>query len=755
MNETSQREEQLFMEALEIPGGTMRSDFLAQKCGTDVELQTRVEQLLDFHEQKNNILDETSQGLLGVQNESANDNDINIGSTIGPYKLLQEIGVGGMGVVFMADQSQPVRRKVAVKIIKLGMDTRNVIARFEAERQALAMMDHPNITKVFDAGRTESGRPYFAMELVTGLAITDYCDKKRLPLRKRLELFHKVCLGVKHAHQKGIIHRDLKPSNVMVTHYDGVAVPKIIDFGISKAVDKTLTDKTLFTSYGNMIGTPEYMSPEQAEMSGLDIDTRSDVYSLGVVLYELLTGTTPFYRWKQKGLHKFCEAICNEEPELASTRVNNMANTVDEISKNRSTDVRSLNRKLRGDIDWILSKCMAKDRKRRYESAADLARDIERYLNGQPIEAAGPRMSYRVRKFAAKHRTAFTMATVMLLSLVGATIISTAFAISAIQSEQRATASLQKVEVLQKKAEDERDRAIEAEKRLQVLERQSRNAVATVRASNKFKEENPGVWVFTSSTDQLPDNSPASNTEVEVQNMVLRSSQGGGATIPVPGPPGATRSIRVMHPDKLACKVMFSPEGKITVTQSNVSTDGVIVPGEHLDHRSAQFVVVQDSEGNDQTKRFLRYLADEQRQLFGKDDRMVANTLIEIGGLALRNKDWILAEDNLRECREILKKNAITDERIAKVELLLGKALLHQDKIADAKEAFAQSLGKLDDLEGLSDEVTNALQEMKVEFDELDIPVYEIGDHLKKELGGLFHEAVKKRLEKSKQRKEE
>ncbi len=258
-----------------------------------------MEELLQFHQRSDNILDDTSGGFL--RHDLVEVDSLGVGSQVGPYKLLQVIGAGGMGVVYMAEQSQPVRRKVAVKIIKLGMDTRNVIARFEAERQALAMMDHPNITKVFDAGCTATGRPYFVMELVTGLAITDYCDREKLPLRDRIELFYQVCVGVKHAHQKGIIHRDLKPSNVMVTHYDGVPVPKIIDFGIAKAVDQSLTEKTLFTSYGNMIGTPEYMSPEQAEMSGQDIDTRADVYSLGVLMYELLTGTTPFHHWKKKG----------------------------------------------------------------------------------------------------------------------------------------------------------------------------------------------------------------------------------------------------------------------------------------------------------------------------------------------------------------------------------------------------------------------------------------------------------------------
>jgi serine/threonine protein kinase len=348
------------------------------------------------------------------------------GSTIGPYKLLQQIGEGGFGVVFMAEQTEPVRRQVALKIIKLGMDTREVIARFEAERQALAMMDHPNIARVLDAGATETGRPYFVMELVRGIPITRYCDEQALTLRQRLELFTTVCNAVQHAHQKGVIHRDLKPSNVMVTLHDGTPVPKVIDFGVSKATNQRLTEKTLFTQYGAFVGTPQYMSPEQAEMSGLDVDTRADIYSLGVMLYELLTGETPINpeQLRTAGMAEMHSLIQNTQIQRPSNKLST-TNRPQEISRQRSADPRKLGSLIKGDLDWIVLKAAAKERARRYDTASALADDIQRYLTDKPVHATPPSLAYNLTKFAKRNRIAVTagaaIAAALVLGLAGST----------------------------------------------------------------------------------------------------------------------------------------------------------------------------------------------------------------------------------------------------------------------------------------------------------------------------------------------
>ena len=355
-----------------------------------------------------------------------------VGSMIGPYKILQEIGEGGFGFVYMAQQTAPIKRKVALKIVKPGMDTRQVIGRFEAERQALAMMDHTNIAKVLDAGATPSGRPYFVMELVKGVPITEYCDTAQLNTDDRLKLFMTVCYAVQHAHQKGIIHRDLKPSNVMVTLHDGVAVPKVIDFGISKAAGQDLTDKTVFTEYRNFIGTPAYMSPEQAAMSGLDVDTRSDIYSLGVLLYELLTGTTPLdaTRLKSVGHAEIQRIIQDDEPPRPSARVSQTGSsqtvntssgkstTALDIARHRKTDLGTLRRKLSGDLDWIVMKALEKDRTRRYGSCGDFAEDIEHYIADEPVHARPPSTTYRMRKFARRNRVGMITGGAVMCALV-------------------------------------------------------------------------------------------------------------------------------------------------------------------------------------------------------------------------------------------------------------------------------------------------------------------------------------------------
>jgi serine/threonine protein kinase/tetratricopeptide (TPR) repeat protein len=414
--------EEIFFAALEHEDRETRASFLAQACG-DPELRQQVERLLARDASAGNFLQHPANGPTiatpDTRIESA-------GTTIGPYKLLEQIGDGGMGVVYVAEQTRPVRRKVALKIIKPGMDTKQVVARFEAERQALAMMDHPNIARVHDGGATESGRPYFVMELVRGVPITDYCDREQLSISQRLDLFVLVCRAVQHAHQKGIIHRDLKPSNILVTVIDGAAVPKIIDFGVAKATGAALTDRTVHTAFHQFIGTPPYMSPEQADLSGVDVDTRSDIYSLGVLLYELLTGTTPFDQdtLRAAPFDDVRRIIREQEPPKPSTRLSTLGEADTILSAKRGADARGLRRAVRGELDWIVMKALEKDRRRRYETANDLAADLMRHLTGRPVEACSPSTWYRCRKFARRNRASLTSAGLVALALIAGTAIS-------------------------------------------------------------------------------------------------------------------------------------------------------------------------------------------------------------------------------------------------------------------------------------------------------------------------------------------
>src|SRR6266704_4339622 len=397
------QEQSIFIEALEKEDAAERAAFLDRACAGEPALRERLGRLLARHQQGGSFLESPAAPAVTVEEPSVTER---AGTVIGPYKLLEQIGEGGFGVVFMAEQTQPVRRKVALKVLKPGMDTRQVIARFEAERQALAIMDHPNIAHVFDGGETATGRPYFVMELVRGIPITDFCDQNHLPVRGRLGLFIHVCQAVQHAHHKGIIHRDLKPTNVLVTLHDGTPVPRVIDFGVAKATGQQLTDKTLFTNFSQMVGTPLYMSPEQAEMSGLDMDTRTDIYSLGVLLYELLTGTTPFdqERLRTAAYDEIRRIIREEEPAKPSTRISTLGQAVVTVSANRKSDPRRLSQLFRGELDWIVMKAREKDRNRRYETASTLAADVQRYLDDEPVQACPPTALYRFRKLARRNR---------------------------------------------------------------------------------------------------------------------------------------------------------------------------------------------------------------------------------------------------------------------------------------------------------------------------------------------------------------
>src|SRR5262245_65266396 len=410
----------IFIAARHITNVDERHAYLEEACGGDADMRRSVDGLLQAFDQAGSFL----HAPAGAAYEpTINERPVTeaLGTVIGPYKLLEQIGEGGMGVVYMAEQAAPVRRKVALKIIKPGMDTREVIARFEAERQALALMDHPHIARVFDGGATAAGRPYFVMELVRGVPITDYCDQNNLPVHERLELFVTVCHAVQHAHQKGIIHRDIKPSNVLVTLHDGHPIPKVIDFSVAKAIGQQLTDKTLFTQFAQMVGTPLYMSPEQAVLTGQDVDTRGDIYSLGVMLYVLRTGTTPFERGRLKlaALDEIRRMIREEDPPSPSTRLSSTAGeTQTAVAAHRHIDPKGLSRLVRGDLDWIVMKALEKDRNRRYETANGFAADIGRYLSDEPVEACPPSAGYRFRKFARRNKAAVLTATAILVVLV-------------------------------------------------------------------------------------------------------------------------------------------------------------------------------------------------------------------------------------------------------------------------------------------------------------------------------------------------
>ncbi len=690
MGEMIQREEQIFCDAIEITDREQRAEFIRQQCGDDQSLYRRIQQLLRMHQTDGKILDGTTYASNGAKAETVS--IPHAGESIGNYKLLQEIGEGGMGVVFMAEQSEPVRRKVAVKIIKIGMDTRRVVARFESERQALALMDHPCITKVLDAGSTESGRPYFVMELVRGKTITQFCDEKRLSVRQRLRIFEQICQAVEHAHQKGIIHRDLKPSNIMVTSNDGQPLPKIIDFGIAKATGDRLTDKTLFTNYGEMIGTPLYMSPEQAEMTESDVDTRSDIYSLGVLLYELLTGTTPFADLKKKSFHAIRDAIRSRDPQIASTRVMNLGDTLEKAAHDRGTDARSLHRFIKGDVDWILVKCLGRKRENRYQSAGELAREIRRHLDGEPVEAAAPTVSYRLRKFIVKHKAPVTIAAILGFILLGSTVFSSYMAIRANDlatqaklNEQRAVEAEQKLAEKMQQVQLDRDRKAELARRWGIeLGEAEAAAIYNEEQYRKLYErqqrtsQQQQYW-----TQYLIPYIRNKNDKRQRQTRVHN----------IRGIARGQSMYRMAEKPRINSKNYPPVPSLHQIERANMGVDKInqkkqmkIQSQQFADVNEVNIVILDDEEKA--KAEYLKNLWVTHKKLFGEKDPIVVRVMAQYGECLANQKQWKESEKVLTETLDLMlcEENKGRDLPIGPVRLNLARTYSGQGKDEHAEK---------------------------------------------------------------------
>jgi serine/threonine protein kinase len=498
MSSASLSDEEVFQMARRIESAAARRAYLDETCRDDAALRMQVEALLNAYEASESFL-EAPAVEVPTREQTVIERP---GTVIGSYRLIETIGEGGFGIIFKAEQERPVQRCVALKVIKPGMDTREVIARFEAERQALAMMDHPNIAKVFDAGTTDSRRPYFVMELVQGVPITEYCDACSLTLHDRMDLFITVCHAVQHAHQKGVIHRDIKPTNVLVAMQDGQPAPKIIDFGVAKALDQRLTSLSLATGFAQMIGTPLYMSPEQAELSPMGVDTRSDIYSLGVLLYELLTGTTPFEKedLKDASYDEMRRIFREVEPLRPSVRLSTLtAKVATTVAQQRRTDTRRHIQSVRGELDWIVLKCLEKDRTRRYETANGLAQDISRYLHDEPVQAGPPSRVYRFVKFVRRNKAATIAAAAVLAGLIAAAIGASAGMVS--ESRRRAAA--------------ERERAAAELNLANVLQSQERYA----ESENLYRQS------LTKSANSKSDQQEAARTRLQLAHALLEQGR--------------------------------------------------------------------------------------------------------------------------------------------------------------------------------------------------------------------------------------
>jgi eukaryotic-like serine/threonine-protein kinase len=648
MNDRDSREEAIFAGALQLPPGKRR-DYVISACGDDAALLQEILGLIQAHE-KGGPLGE-SAAVPEVAALPASPPGLQKGDRIGRYQILQLLGQGGYGAVYVAEQEQPVRRRVALKLIKLGMDTEQVVARFEAERQALSMMDHPNIAKVLDAGATETGRPFFVMELVRGIKMTEYCDQNQLSTAQRLELFAQVCRAIQHAHQKGIIHRDIKPSNILVTLHDGVPVPKVIDFGIAKAINQRLTDKLVFTELQQFVGTPAYMSPEQAEMSGLDVDTRSDVYSLGVLLYELLTGQTPFdpAQLAKAGLDAMRRTIREQEPPRPSTKLSTMeAGDLTTIARQRCSAPPKLIHQLRGDLDWIVMKALEKDRTRRYETASNFARDIEHFLRGEPVHAHPPSQLYRFKKMVARNKVVCAASAAIALAVLAGLVVSTWMFLIKQQALQR--------------ADREARRSQQVARFLEEMLQGVGPAVALGRDTQLLREilDKTLKRVTTELKDQPEVQAEICNTIGEVYRALGQSAKAEqmhrGARALQSQSPGVNRAAVATSLHDLA--LVLRDQGQLTEAESL--------------HRQA---------------------LELRRKLYGENNADVANSLNHLG-LVLRDEGKSAEAETLhRTALETQKR--IFGERHAAVAISLNNlalALRDQGKPAEAEATLRESL---------------------------------------------------------------
>lgn len=661
----------LFEQAQQIDDPQRQRDFVENACQGQLEREQLIA-LLNAHRDTCNLIDSPDQ-ILQSARELDETELVAEGDRIGPYRLLQKIGEGGMGNVFMADQLEPIKRRVAIKVIKPVAGSQHVMARFEAEREALSRLDHPNITRILDAGMTENGVPYFVMELVCGDSLIDYCDRHKLDVQDRIALLQKVCSAVHHAHQKGILHRDIKPSNVMVTVQDGEPIPKVIDFGIAKALDRPLTEQTLFTRYGEMVGTPQYMSPEQAEQSGLDLDIRTDIYSLGVLLYELLTGTTPIESGtlEGKGLLGILETVRDSDSESPSCRATRVTSLNRSVADCRGTQDHLLSRVLKGELDWITLKAIAKVRSERYESAAAMAADMERYLQGEPVLAAAPTFLYLAQKMFQRHRAICLSLMVCAGLLFAATVAAAGWAISNHRLAEKSASLVQANEDLQRASE----LASEAKKEAIRLADEKKHQAAYDRAINRH---------LLGSLDGLLGRAPV-KIESDVSDVDL--VKGLGSVLKELGGVMEGAALEGGSMENLESRIEsmideLQVEGQSAVSRCEVGVESVGVWSGGIARDDPIFV---------------KLLLEELHREFGKDHLLVASALVRYCNacLGLSDPPWSEIEGRARESLSILDSKQLDTQVIflmLQSQAALACSLTQQSRGYEADEVRGQLL---------------------------------------------------------------